>query len=58
MLLKPAVVVKTFVDHTDCNDGVNQPNIPGDLEIGSRNQRDAMPQGESGDKFENVFECA
>ena len=58
MLLKTTVVVKTFVDHTDCNDGVNQPEIPCDLELGCEYQCDAVTHGKGSHKLHNVLEGA
>ena len=58
MFLKSTVVVKTFVDHADGNDGVNQPKIPCDLVIGCKNQCDAVSDCKGGHKLHNVFEGA
>ena len=58
MLLKAAVVVKAFIDHTDRNDGVDQPKVPCDVEIGCKNQGDAVTHSKDGHKLHNVFEGA
>ena len=58
MPLKTAVVVKTFVDHTHCNDGVNQPKVPCNMEKGCKDQGDAVAHSKGGHKLHNVFESA
>ena len=56
MLLKAAVVVKAFVDDAQGDDGVDQIEVPGDLEVGSEDERDAVADGEHGDELGHVFE--
>ena len=56
MLLKSPVVVKALVNHADGNDGVHQIEVPSDLEVGRKNQGDAVPQCEHRDKFSDVLE--
>ena len=56
VLLKAAVVVEAFVDDADGDDGVDQIEVPGDLEVGRQDQRDAVPQCERCNKFGDVLE--
>ena len=56
VFLKSTVVVKTFVNHADGDDGVNQIEVPCDFEVSGKDQRDAVPQCEHRDKFGHILE--
>jgi hypothetical protein len=56
ILLKSTIVVKAFVNYADGDDGVDQIVVPSDFEKSSKNQSDAVSDGEHGDEFCNCFE--
>ena len=56
MLLEAAVVVKGLVHDAEGDDGVDQVVVPGDVEQGGKDQRDAVPHREHGDELDDVLE--
>jgi len=55
--LEPAIVVEALVNNADGNDGVYKVVVPGDLVVGRKDQRDAVPNREDGDEFRNILEA-
>ena len=54
--LETAVVVEALVDHAEGDHGVDQVVVPGDLEEGRKDQRDAVAQGKDGDELRHLLE--